>query len=379
MKVLHTIPYFNKASGGPVSCTYQLVAGLVDYGVNCKLLSFRPNENDIIGNDAFIEYLQDDRKTSLWLSKNMERYLKKSIEEYDIIHVNTIWTWPSHIPVKRAKKAHKPLIISPHGMLYPQALRVSSWKKRVIGQCYLRRDLESADCIHATSEAEARHIRSYGVTRPIAVIPNCLDVSAYPAPRITPNKVRRFGFTGRIHPIKNLDLLLAAWKSLGGKTVGCELVIIGDGNPDYVDQLKKFVRENHLDNVSFLGFLSGADLRDVVKSLDFQILPSKSENFGMVVPEALISGVPVIASTGTPWSELSELGCGWWVDPTLETLSTAILNAIQTSENDRLEMGEIGRRLVLDHYSSIAVAEHMSHLYNWLIRGGDKPNFMYNI
>lgn len=376
MKVLQTIPYFNKASGGPTSCTYQLVKGLIENGLNCDILSFLPKEDDILANDDFIHYLADDRKTPLWFSKNLSNELSININCYDLVHINTIWTWPSHIAVTKAKIAGLPIIISPHGMLYPQALKVSSWKKKIIGNWYVNKDLKTANCIHATSEEEAKYIREYGLTNPIAIIPNCLDISKYPQPRTTPNPIRRFGFTGRLNPIKNLDLLLSAWHMLGTQTNNAELVIIGDGEPSYVRYLKNYTEQRQMTNVTFTGFLSGSTLRDTVRSLDFQILPSKSENFGMVVPEALICGVPVIASKGTPWQSLEERECGWWIESTVDSLAETISNAIALTEDTRLKMGKAGRKLVIEKYSSDAVAQQMKKLYGWILNSGDKPSFV---
>lgn len=376
MKILQTIPYFNKASGGPTSCTYQLVKGLVDQGVNCDILTFRPVERDIIATDYFIHYLPDDRKTPLWLSRNFTDEFKRTAKNYDIIHVNTIWTWPPHVSVRLAKQARLPIVISPHGMLYPQALSVSAWKKKLIGGWYVNADLKAADCLHATSEEEARHIRNYGLTNPIAIIPNGLDVSVYPQQRTTRNLKIKFGFTGRLNPIKQVGLLLTAWHRLGTKTENAELVIIGDGDPEYVASLRAYVTQNGMSNVSFTGFLSGSNLREMIRSLDYQILPSKSENFGMVVPEALICGVPVIASQGTPWSALEEFGCGWWIDVSENSLADTITAAMAVNESERSAMGQRGRNLVLERFSSYAIAGQMKELYEWLLNKGEKPSFV---
>lgn len=377
MKILHTIPYFNKASGGPVSCTYQLVKGLDDIGLDTHILSFLPPQDDILAKDRFIKYLADDRKTPLWFSRNMSQRLVASLHDYDLVHVNTIWTWPSHLPVSKAIKAGIPLVISPHGMLYPQALKVSAWKKKLISALFLKSDLKKADCLHATSPQEATHIRDFGITKPIAVIPNCICIDDYPAPRTRLNQKRRFGFVGRLNPIKNIDLLLKAWISLGGKTRDCQLEIIGSGEPEYEKYLKSIALGSTTHNIRFLGFLSGEKLHTAVRNLDFQILPSKSENFGMVVPEALICGVPVIASTGTPWQLLETEKCGRWVEPTTEVLRSALLWAIELPEDLRHNMGERGRNFVIENFSSTAVAAKMKNLYQWLLGQAPKPHFVY--
>lgn len=376
MKVLHTIPYFNKASGGPVTCTYNLVKGLNICNQQTYIITFQPEENDVLAKDKFIKYLPDDRFTPLWFSKELQRYLKKNGGEYDIIHVNTIWTWASHIPIRFAKHYNKPLIISPHGMLYPQALKVSAWKKKLILPLFLKNDLKNANCIHATSEEEAAHIRSFGIDVPIAVIPNCICLDEFPKQRLTPNSIRKFGFVGRLNPIKNIDLLMNAWNSLGEYSENAELVIIGDGEQTYADYLKIISKKNNLKNISFRGFLSGPELRNEINSLDYLILPSKSENFGMVVAEALASGVPAITSTGTPWSILNEINAGWWVNPNLNELADVITRAIDLNESERLQMGRRGYSFIKNTYGSSDIAQKMSLVYDWLINGNHCPEFV---
>ena len=155
------------------------------------------------------------------------------------------------------------------------------------------------------------------------------------------------------------------------------LEIIGSGDKVYETELKEYVQKNKFQNVIFLGFLSGERLQEAIRQLDFLILPSKSENFGMVVPEALINRVPVIASRYTPWEELNTYLCGWWVDNDVQTLHDIICEAIEMSESDRIVMGNNGRNLVLNKYTVEQVSSQMKHLYEWILNGGQKPDFVY--
>ena len=97
----------------------------------------------------------------------------------------------------------------------------------------------------------------------------------------------------------------------------------------------------------------------------------------MVVPEALVQGVPVIASTGTPWSDLETFHCGWWVDNDIDTLADTLLLAINLPEQDRQAMGERGRRLVVEHYSIESVSLKMKQLYEWVENDIKTPEFVY--
>ena len=378
MKILHTISGLNISSGGPTSCTYNLIKGLRDEGIDADILTLMPRDDSdkIIADDSFIKALPNDARTPLVYSSNFRRYLSSHIG-YDLYHANGLWTCPTHFTAEIAKKQNKPCVIAPHGMLYPQALQVSAWKKKIVSTVFQRKDMETASCLQATCMAELEHIRAFGLNNPVAVIPNGLVIDDSLEIRKTSNSVRRFAFVGRLNRIKNVDLLLSAWSKLGDKTRNCELLIIGDGDTAYKKELEEFATANKLNNVRFLGFIMGKDLQKLVHSIDFQILPSKSENFGMVVPEALIQGVPVIASKGTPWSDLETFDCGWWVDNDIDTLISTLLIAINLSEQDRLGMGERGRTLVLRHYSIKSVSLRMKQLYEWLVYKNIKPEYVY--
>ena len=378
MIILHTISGLNISSGGPTSCTYNLIKGLRDEGIEADILTLMPRDDSdkIIADDSFIKALPNDARTPLVYSSNFRRYLSSHIG-YDLYHANGLWTCPTHFTAEIAKKQNKPCVIAPHGMLYPQALQVSAWKKKIVSTVFQRKDLETASCLQATCMAELEHIRAFGLNNPVAVIPNGLVIDDSLEIRKTSNSVRRFAFVGRLNRIKNVDLLLSAWSKLGDKTRNCELLIIGDGDTAYKKELEEFATANKLNNVRFLGFIMGKDLQKLVHSIDFQILPSKSENFGMVVPEALIQGAPVIASKGTPWSDLETFDCGWWVDNDIDTLISTLLIAINLSEQDRLGMGERGRTLVLRHYSIKSVSLRMKQLYEWLVYKNIKPEYVY--
>ena len=378
MQILHTISGLSTSSGGPSTCTYYLLKGLRQNGVAADVLTLAPNlaADTMVGSEQFIKAVPYDAKTPFTYSRNFRNYLKNN-REYDLYHANGLWTDPTHATIQCALKQNKPCIIAPHGMLYPQGLQVARWKKRLVLSLFQHKDLKRATCLQATCNQEMQHLRNFGLSNPIAVVPNSLPIDVSIQPRIIENPVKQFGFVGRLNRIKNIESLLKAWLALGNLSKDSMLTIIGSGDDNYEMELRKYVEDNRIKNVLFAGFLTGAALQQKISSLDYLVLPSHTENFGMVVPESLILGLPVIASKYTPWEELNAHNCGWWVDNDADTLAATIETAINTPENKRREMGQNGRKLVIENYSVEVVAKKMIQLYEWILNGGVKPAFVY--
>jgi glycosyltransferase involved in cell wall biosynthesis len=302
---------------------------------------------------------------AIYFSRHMLRGLAALAARADVVHVHSNWTFPVWWGCQTAISAGRPLVMSPHGCLDPVRLAHSAWKKRLAG-CFDQRYLRQADVIHATSEAERDWIEQYAGGRPrIEVIPIGVDL---PALRETANPAERTRTVlslGRLHPLKGLDLLLDGWnRAIRALPPAArwELVIAGPDEQGTQEMLERRARELGLANVTFSGPLYGADKHRALADADLFVLPSRSENFGIVVAEALAAGVPVITTKGTPWSEI-ESSCGWWVDAAAEPLAHALSSAMRLSDAERAAMGARGRELVAAKYQWASVGQAMAELY----------------
>ena len=99
------------------------------------------------------------------------------------------------------------------------------------------------------------------------------------------------------------------------------------------------------------------------------VLPTYSENFGIVVAEALACGTPVLTTKGTPWAELESEHCGWWIDLNKSSMVKALLSFLECTENELESMGQKGRKLVEAKYSTGKIAMDMMNLYRKVING----------
>ena len=151
----------------------------------------------------------------------------------------------------------------------------------------------------------------------------------------------------------------------------CELVytVNGDIEREYEAKVRARVKElGFEDQFVFTGALNDDEKWAAYARADLFVLPTYSENFGIVVAEALWAGVPVITTKGTPWHELEERKCGWWIDVGVEPLVVALQDAMLLPDDERIEMGERGKKLIDEKYTWDAVVKNMAEGYGKLAR-----------
>ena len=362
---------------------------------------------------------------ALYFSWQMLRGLPALARAADVVHVHGAWTFPVWWGCCCALRAHKPLVMSPRGALNPLYLKHSAWKKGLVGWLD-RAVLRRSAVIHATAVCERDWVRAYLGTCDveIAVIPNGVEVrevlkcesskalklgeaeSANHANRsnsafsLQPSafsldaaRTRTVLYLGRLHPLKGLDLLTAAWRQVVTVHPQWRLLIVGPDEQGVLHRLEQQAREQGLEqSVSFGRSVSGEEKKRLFAETDLFVLPTRSENFGIVVAEALACGIPVITTKGAPWQELENcenalmrecvnegdgnkairqsgnqafqpVRAGWWVDIGVEPLAEALREAMGLTDEERHAMGKNGRKLVESKYRWEKVAGRMSEVY----------------
>ena len=306
----------------------------------------------------------------------------ESLAPQNVVHVHGLWRL-HYLQSARFAFAHGiPLIVSVHGMLLGGALRQRAALKRVERWLFQDALLRRTHCLHATAAAEAEAIRRLGFLGPIAVVPWGVRAPAGgPSPsrssasQTQPRRVVLY--LGRLHPTKGLEPLLRAWAHVRERFAAWHLVVAGYDEGAYRSTLVALARELGIaEAVTFAGPAQGSAREQLFADASLVVLPSPAENFGFVVPEALVRGIPVIATQGAPWSNLVAEACGWWIRPGESSLAAALAEALGQSPEALREMGERGRRLVRDRYTWDRVATSMVELYEWTLGRGVEPAFV---
>jgi len=364
MRILNIIESLKQKGGGPSRSVQGLVAGLSRAGVEAWLMTLRQGEVPWV--EGVSHFVNGEPVESVLYRVNP-----------DIVHLHGLWDFELHRCAAICRRGGIPYVIAPRGMLEPWSLRQKWLKKRIARWLYQDRDLKCAAALHATAESEAEQFRKLGFKNPIIVSPNGVNVPKnFSRVEHVERVERRVLFVSRMHPKKGVMELVEAWgKVVSGRVEECwswkvELVytVSGDLEKEYEAKVKARVKELGLeDQFIFTGALNDDEKWKAYGRGDLFVLPTYSENFGIVVAEALWAGVPVITTKGTPWQELKERKCGKWVDLPEEgsnpsdwsTLVSALECMMSMTDDERQKMGERGRKLVEGKYTWGAVVKKM--------------------
>lgn len=375
MKVLH-FGSLDYNVGGPAMSTYHTLKGLKTLGLDVMIAMYSLNNNGKLwGEDVPIYFCKKPLEQKFAFSNTLKQELS-AISNVDIYHAQGIWQYPTYALVDIAKKNDRPYLITPRGMLYPQDIaKASTFFKKLSLKLRLLYDLNNSACVHVTCEEEMIHCRNLGISSPIAIIPNPVEIKNY-LPHTNQNCFT-IGYLGRISRRKNIESLIYSLANLGIANKECQLLIIGGGDHDYESFLKAEVKRLRLENVHFLGFLSGKEKDEALSKVDILVMPSEFENLGNAVLEGLVRGIPCIATKGSPWKDLETYNCGWWVEYNQLAITEAIRSAFNSSKSDLAAMGRNGRILVENNYSVNSIANKMKGLYEWIISNSQMPDFVF--
>jgi glycosyltransferase involved in cell wall biosynthesis len=376
MRALHVIAGLDPRHGGPSYSVPRLALALRAAGADAEVHCVAHGAEATI--ERVFAHPQSFSRTpllsALRISRELKRALRQRVGEFNIVHAHGLWLMPNVESGRCAQRAARPLMVSPRGMLAPAALAQGRLKKRLFWQLLQRAAYAGAACFHATSEAEAADIRAFGIDAPIVVIGNGVD--SPPVDFAWPERRHELLALGRLHPHKGLDRLIDAWALLANKMPSWSLHLVGPEEPGYAQLLRAQIERLKVPRVVIEGSVAGMEKWQRLARASALVLASRSENFGLVVAEALMARTPVVVSKGAPWSAIEDAGCGLWSDTQPEALASALLTVMELAPAERALWGERGEALVRARYGWPQQASRMLAAYQWLC-GGSEPESLY--
>ena len=242
--------------------------------------------------------------------------------------------------------------------------RRKSIKKKIAWFFYQKKILLNASAIIVASKQELQRVKSLGFEGNLNYIPYLINLNKSTRLKRSKDNEVNFLFLSRLHKKKGIEDLINALREIND--VNWNLKIVGSSsfeNKNYENKLKLKVNNYKLEKkIKFFGNLNGKKKDQMYKSSDILILPTYSENFGLVVAEALNFGIPVITTNKTPWIDLNKKGC-WIINPGKKPLANMIIKILKMKKQKLKSMGKIGKIHLLKNYNNFKTIDKLTKLY----------------
>jgi glycosyltransferase involved in cell wall biosynthesis len=328
-----------------------------------------------------VAYWYFRRQTNFYtFSCPLTHWLARHVRQFNLLHIHGLFSYPAIPTASLGSLYDIPYVVRPFGVLNRWGIQNRRpWLKKVSFRLIERRILAGAAAVHYTSEQEHLEAAELGVTQRAVIIPNAVDEvatsDASPVgwfrskyPQLADHKI--ILFLSRFDPKKGLDLLLLAFAQVRAQCSHTKLVLAGSGDPAFTTRLREQARRLGIDaDIVWAGFLSGSEKWAVLADADIFVLPSYSENFGISIAEAMVSGLPVVVSDQVAiHREIAAAGAGLVVACKVKELAQALIHLVNHPEL-RSWMGKNGKSLVQKNFSPEVVTAKLAKLYAEILSG----------
>ena len=386
MRILHVISSLAPRYGGPTQACLELCEELVRQGEQVTIYATNidgpeqldvPLDRPVWTNGVEIRYFPVQAPRPYVVSRPLAQAVRRAIPEQDIVHIHSLYLFPSTVAAHYCRRAAVPYLMWPHGVLDPYLFRRHRGRKWLYERLFEWRNLNRAAAIHFTAREEEElarplGLRPRGVVVPLGVHPEryedgpgvAASVDAWPEMRDR----RVILFLGRLNFKKGLDILAKAFGQLAREREDLHLLLAGPDNDGYGETVRRwFAAEGVLHRCTFAGMLVGSQKLAALHRADAFVLPSYTENFGVAVVEAMACGLPVVISNRVNiWREVAEAEAGFVVNCDAGEVCRA-LAAVLDDRSGRAVMAKRARRLVAERFTWAAAGRRMVEVYREIL------------
>jgi glycosyltransferase involved in cell wall biosynthesis len=375
MRILHVVPTYLPAVryGGPIYSVHALCSALAGRGHDIHVYTTNVDGSGVsdvsliepvVRDGVKVRYFPCGFGNRLYRSPAMGRAFDANVKEFDVLHLHSVYLWPTLASARAARSAKVPYLLAPRGMLVGNLIkRKNRLLKTAWIELFERANIAGAAAVHVTSELELAELAKLRLpARRVVVVANGID---------PPDSIRLFQQAtaarapyvlslGRINWKKGLDRLIAAMACVPD----ADLLIAGNDEENYQPRLEAQVRELGLSSrVRFLGPVHDDDKWELMRSAAVFALPSYSENFGIAALEAMACGCPVVVTAEVGLAQaIGRAGAGVIVDGEAKAIAAAISTLISDPAR-RSAMGAAGKTLASEKFSWAGIAEQMERVY----------------
>lgn len=385
MRILHVVPSYLPASryGGPIVSVHALCRSLAAQGYEVHVFTTSvdgPADSPVpLGvpvemDGVKVWYFPVPFLRRLYYAPDMRLELRKQASTFDVIHTHSVFLWPTWAAARAARAASVPYVLAPRGMLVRELVqRRSSLAKTAWIALIEKTNIERATAIHITSQEEGRSLKDFGfLLPPVREVPNGIDAVEIAAQgSALPDAVARVLdgdrpvvlYLGRINWKKGIERLIRA-APLVPEAV---LLLIGNDEENCLPDLLKIANEAGVrDRVVVGGPVYGPARYEIYRKAAVFVLPSRSENFGNVILEAIACGCPVVTTRATGAAAVvEEVGGGMVVEDGDDT--AALGAAIHRLLGQPRSKCENAARKIRATYSWESIAKRMLEVYREVV------------
>jgi len=387
LKLLHTISSMDPAWGGVVEGIVQLSSTLADLGVTAEIASSDSPDAPWLESSTVPIYALGPGHLSYGYTSRFVPWMRANIAQYDAVIVNGIWQYHGVATRQALRGMDTPYFVFTHGMLDP-------WFKRRYPFKHLKKWaywpwagyplLRDAEAVIFTCEEErllARRsfwlyqadeaVASYGTSSPPSASSKAF-LQAHPHLR----DKRIVLFLSRIHHKKGCDILLDAFAQVARADERLHLVMAGPDQTGWAASLQAQARRLGIDRaITWPGMLQGEMKWAAFKAAEVFCLPSHTENFGIVVAEALGCGKPVLISNKVNiWREIEVDAAGFVDDDTTTGTARNLRRWLALDAGGYADMSARARRCFESRFRIERAAERLveiieGHATRWVEHG----------
>ncbi len=378
MNILHIISSLSARTGGPAKAVLEVSQALSEQQQKITIFSTEDRFRQFKGIDEFqrqgIEIRLFESFGRYCYAPLLRNELERRINTFDVVHIHGLWTYPTWAASQVSFKHRIPYVIRPCGMLDRYCLSHHEIRKKIYYECVEHQNLKRAAAIHFTSEAE-RERSLYPVDVPTAILPLGINLNDYILPpsgrfkkRYPQLKDKRIIlFLGRVNFKKGLDLLIQAFNEIVQKIPSAHCVIAGPDDEGYGKKLRNLIEQKKVQgHITFVDFVDEKDKLELLGDSEIFCLPSRQENFGIAMIEAMAAGLPVVISDQVNLShEIKLAGAGLITSLDSKELTSVLLELLN---NDQLRTSMIqnGKAFVKENYQWQSVAQKWLETYETL-------------
>lgn len=387
MRVLHVIPSLAASYGGPAAAMPVMARGLAAAGVEVHVATIDetlPNSQSSDGlasdTDGFHRITFGLSFRPYRVSLSLGRWLARHAGDYDLIHIHGVFTYSSWAACRAAAKAGVPFVVRPLGILNRWGMenrrpRLKRWFFRLVEKPFFDR----AAAMHFTSRDEAEDVARLGIRSKTVIIPLGIDLADFehlPSPSLFLKRFPeaeggpRVFFISRVDRKKGIEMLIPAFREISEQVRDAKLVIVGDGPPELVEELRRLAVEQGVSEaVIWTGFLGGEMKLSALASAQVFCLPSHSENFGMALLEAMAAGLPCVATDQVALAvSAAREGSVSLIPCAAEAIAPAILKVLINQE-EGAKLGQAARTYAWSHHGMAATGTRLREFYQTLVQG----------